>query len=249
MALHFPAPAPTARCARLLEHLPLPIAARARRLRNELTQRCLADHPLYAAAAAAIACDDERSRRRSASAARFALGQMIELNLFRGAAEGLFERDFEIVAQVGTTRRSAAPRLRLLPAHAIAEENIEDVSETAAEPLTETEIAEAAGSPIAHGSVPIVLRALLRIGKDFVSFVDLFEAMLRFRLVVRDVGMMLAGERAIGAFYFVGARGMADPEHFVEIFGRHAGALFDFDVRQSFRKGFRRTGSQRHQTP
>ncbi len=84
----------------------------------------------------------------------------------------------------------------------------------------------------------IVLRALLRIGKHFVRFVDFLEAMLGFHFVGRYVGMVLARKRAIRAFDIVSGRFSSDAEDFVIILGGHVLrfelSLFDFDVGESF---------------
>src|SRR5579872_2381022 len=57
---------------RLLNDLAVAGAFGARRLRDELSERCLAHHPLHAGPAAAIAWNDKRSRRSAAAATRFA---------------------------------------------------------------------------------------------------------------------------------------------------------------------------------
>ena len=102
-----------------------------------------------------------------------------------------FKRYLDVVPKIRSAFRPRAPRLSS-PAH-VAKKHVEDVAESA---LAETKIA-AGRRAVADKPETVVLLALMRIGEHFVGFVDLLEAVLGLRLIVRDVGMMLACEGAI----------------------------------------------------
>ena len=98
----------------------------------------------------------------------------------------------------------------------VAEEHVEDIAEGArAEPGV------VAARTVADETEAIVLRALVRIREHFVRFVDLFEAVLGLGLVVRNVGMVLARERAVSALDILAGGAASDAEHLVVIAGRH----------------------------
>ena len=90
----------------------------------------------------------------------------------------------------------------------VAEEHVEDVAEA---PDAEVRSPPAPPPAVADAAETIVLRALLRIGEHFVGFVDLFEAVLGPRFVVRDVGMVLARERAIRSLDLIGDASRSTP--------------------------------------
>jgi hypothetical protein len=62
---------------------------------------------------------------------------------------------------------------------------------------------------------PVVALTLLRIGEDLVRLVDLLEKRLGLYFVLRDVGMMLARERPVGALDVALGRLTRYPEEIV----------------------------------
>ena len=160
----------------------------------------IGDHPALAAAGRAGALDGEEALLRAhapcapAAGAGTGRGTLAAGGIAGLAAhgarhpdlrllafEGLFERDFQVVAQIG------APALRTaaaLAAHEIAEQIVEHVGEAA-----EVEIGAAGARPppavLERGMTELVIgRALLVVLQDLVGFVDFLEALLG-RLVAR----------------------------------------------------------------
>ena len=131
----------------------------------------------------ALASGDQRSRAARRSPCTSRIARDAKIDLFGRSGERFFERDLEIVAQIRSALRPAAARLRL--GARFAEEHIEDVAEAVGTKARETEVGAALPAPLTRAEA-IVLRALLRIGKHFVGFVDLFEAMLGARLCRRE---------------------------------------------------------------
>jgi len=164
---------------------------------------------------AAIAALYECAGLRTRTVTRFALREMIEGQFTFRAAIRVFERDPQIVAQIGASCRTV---LALRLAAAASEEHVEDVAEALA--AAETEAAHAARRTIGHRPEAIVLLPLGGIGQYLVGFIDLFEVRLRGRLVIGDVGMITAGQSAIGALDVVLGSVATDAEYRVEI-GRH----------------------------
>src|SRR5262249_34438068 len=123
------------------------------------------------------------------------------------AAEGLLERDLEIVAQVAAAAR---PALAAPAAHDIAEHLVEDVGTTAG---GEAEISGTAAPALLEGGVTeaIIGGALLIVFQDIVSFVQVLELLLGTLVARVAVGVMLHGELAVSPLELVGARRFADP--------------------------------------
>ena len=127
---------------------------------------------------------------------------------------GLLERDLDVVAQVAAAGRTVAALL--VPAARRAEEHVEDVAEALA-----AERAEAPGVAARPGvAEAIVVGPLLGVREHFVGFVDLLEVRLGRRLVVGDVGMVLARQLPVCALDRALIRIARDAEHRV-IIRRH----------------------------
>ena len=124
-----------------------------------------------------------------------------------------FERNLEIEAQIGAALRPGSPPLC---AARVAEEHVEDVAERSG-----AESKVAGTRAVAGGPKAIVLRALPWIGEHFVGFVDLFEIVLGSGFIVRNVGMVLARQIAIGSFDLVPRCIASDAEDIVVVLRRH----------------------------
>ena len=77
----------------------------------------------------------------------------------------------------------------------------------------------AGGGAHALGAVHVVAAALLRVAQGLVGDRDLLEAGLGGRVAVVGVGVVLAGEAAVGLLDLVVGRVPADAEHLVEVGG------------------------------
>jgi hypothetical protein len=182
-----------------------------------------------AAAGAAGLADGEKALLEQDFAAAFAGGALGEAVVGIGAgafaqdalfgaghldfgahtANGVFEGDFEVVAEVfalaGAGSAAAAP--------AAAAEQVakaEEVSENVAEVAKGFRIEagrSAGGAADALVAVAVVGRALLRIGEYTVGFGGLFELLFGSLVVGVPVGVILQGELAVGGLQrrFVGA--------------------------------------------
>ena len=138
----------------------------------------------------------------------------------------LFERDLEIVAEIGAALR---------PAAAAAAEDVaetEDVAEPAEDVLKPGEDggieARSGGGRRAHAGMAeaIVQAALLRVGEDGVrlgGFLELVFGGLVPRIAIRVV---LHRQLAVGALDLVVVRRPGNPENFVIITLAHAFATF-----------------------
>src|SRR5438552_1950807 len=184
-------------------------AARLARVRDRLARAaalragaCDGEESLLRAhlslSAAEIADGRRRSGRRARAFARLAV--FLARNLDRGFGSGrrLFERDFEVVAQIGAALRTAAAARA---AKQVAE--AEDVAEAAEDVFEAGEDAgiESAAGRRRHARVAeaIVGGALVGIGEDGVRLGAFLEAL--FGLVIAGVAIrvVLQRELAIGA--------------------------------------------------
>src|SRR5262245_20782031 len=191
--------------AGFLDDLALALADRARADVQHLAEHRPAGRPDLAAAAAVVAGLGLGARLRAVAAARLAPAVDGELDLLLRPMDGLFERDPEVVAEIGAGRGVAAPRVA---AHRPAEERVEDVAEGAERGRVEAEAALAAeAGPAEH----VVRLATLRVGEDLVGLVDLLEALSSGRVGV-DVGVPLLGQLPEGLLDVGVARGSLDAE-------------------------------------
>ncbi len=178
-------------------HVTLAAAARARRLRHDLPQRCLANGLRHPASTAALARHDDGSRPCAAAVADVALREPIEDDLATRARVCLFERNLDVVAEVGAALGTRPSRRR---ARACCRRTCRRCRRT--DPLPNPKPPGPA-APVADDAEAVVLRALIWIGQDLVRLVDFFETMFGPRFVVRDVGMVLARQLAISLFDLV----------------------------------------------
>ena len=118
---------------------------------------------------------------------------------------GLFERDLELVAQIGATidvRATAAT------AAAAAKNLVEDAAEgigEAARAAAESAAAHARLRVDTGVAILVVSRTFLAVGKDFVGFLGFLEVLFGFWIVRIAVRVMLHGQLAVGLLdVFVG---------------------------------------------
>ena len=151
-------------------------------------------HTYLAVAAAGGAGDGLRAGTRAAAMTGFALGHDRNADLGLGAARGIFERYFHVVAQVGTAINIGASAATGTATKDIAENVAERIGEIA-EALspwtcTRTGIDTRVTELIVGGTLVVI-------GQHFVGFLGLFEAFLGFGIVRIAVGVMLHGQFAI----------------------------------------------------
>ncbi len=122
---------------------------------------------------------------------------------------GLFQRDFQVVAQVGT---AVHLRAAAIAAAAAAEDVAEDVAEGIAEAAA-AKAATAAHVRIHAGVTVAVIRlALFRIGQHLIGFLDFLELLFGLFVVRIAVRMVLHRELAISLLdlVFRGVFGQAE---------------------------------------
>ena len=66
-------------------------------------------------------------------------------------------------------------------------------------------------------AVLVIARFFLRIGENFIGFVDLFETRLRFLIAGIEIRMLLFRHLPVGFFDFLFRRALGDAEHLVII--------------------------------
>ena len=174
---------------------------------------CIGEKALLHAHLAVAAARGTRRRLRAGLGARafagFAFLHRRNADARFGSARRVFERDLEVVAQIGAAKHRGA---RAPAAEDVAEDVAEGIRE-AAEPG-----ARACGRRIdARVPVVIVRGALVRVGEDFVGFFGFLEVLFRFRIVRIAVRMMLHRELAIRLLDVVFRGVFVDPEHLVII--------------------------------
>src|SRR5215210_395938 len=118
-------------------------APRARRDIDHLAEHRLPHAPDFAAAVALRAADGHRARLRARAVARLAALQDGELNLLLRPADGLLERDPEVVAEVRPALRPTATSAR----RGATEKGVEDVAEPAEPRVSGARIAADPGRP------------------------------------------------------------------------------------------------------
>ena len=164
--------------------------------------------------------------RAAGAFAGFAGFQAGEFNILVDSENGVFEVDFEIVAQIvsilrriGRAASSAASEKaaeRIVSAATASEEAVEDIER----------IAGVGGSASAQTilAVPVVELAFLRVAENLVGLRDLFELFGGFRVVRILVRMILDGKFAVGSFDFDLFRSPFNPQDFVVV--SHVRSLF-----------------------
>ncbi len=111
------------------------------------------------------------------------------------ATEGVFERDPEIVSQIGATRRALATTAASLAAHKIAEKIVKHIRKRAGEiTLTAARARAATHATFERGMTIAVVRCLLVVVfQNFVSLIGLLELLFCFRVVRIAVWMQFFG--------------------------------------------------------
>src|SRR5690606_11493279 len=158
-------------------------------------------------------------------------GTAVDLEVGRRPLDRRAERQGHLRRDVGALARRREPgRAVALPASAAAEHRAEDVLEARARRAAALRVPHAGTAPRAaptehgahdvleaacpgapgargetgapgHGAHGVVLPALLRVGQDRVGLADLLELGLRVRLPLVLVGVVLAGELAVGLLH------------------------------------------------
>ena len=146
-------------------------------------------------------------------------------NLLRAALRRVEETQNDLFGDIFPLRIGA--RRRGSTSRKAAENIVEYVPEprkarkTAAAAEARKAAAEAARLRAGVVEFVVVRRALLRVGKHFVRFVDLFEFCRRVRVVRVQVGVILFDEFAVRRFYFVVRRFPPHAQYFVIVFICH----------------------------
>src|SRR5579871_281354 len=134
------------------------------------------------------------ARRRTRAAAAFARDRARDLDLRGAAREGFFERDGEIVAEIGA---AILPARAAAAAHELAEEIVEDIGKGRGE----VETGRSPGAVLERGMAEAVRgRALLVVFQDVVGFVDFLELHFSAVIVRIAIGMQFHRELAKGRF-------------------------------------------------
>jgi hypothetical protein len=159
------------------------------------------------------------ARLGAGTVAGLAADQRRHVDLDGAADKGFFQRDVEIVPEVGTAqpRLSAATGSAGPSAHEVAEDVLEDVRHRRAE--LGPEAGGAAAGAILEGSMAeaVIGGALLRILQAVIGLGYFLE--LVFGIVVAGIAvrMELHGKLAVGAFQRRLVGPLRHAEHFVEI--------------------------------
>ena len=132
---------------------------------------------------------------RSASVARLASGQRFDGDGLFGAGEGFFERQFQVVAQVGAARGVGALAARV---HELAEDIDENVGERP-KPCDPPPNGCPAAAAVLEGGLAeaVVGGALLRILQDLIGLADRLEMRFLVGAAAMAVGMAFHRDLAI----------------------------------------------------
>ena len=201
--------------AGVLDHAPRAAAARAGPRQGE---ESLGEAHLAAPAAAGAGHRLGAAPAAAAAARRAALEARDVERLFVSERR-LLESDLEVVAQVGSGRRSPGAPPRAAEQVAEAEEVAQDVAEIGEDRGIEP--AGAARHPLVAEAV--VARPLVGIREDGVGLRRLLEALLGGVVPGVAVGMVADRGAAVGGLDLRRARVALDPQHFVIIAPRGAG--------------------------
>ncbi|STR66343.1 Uncharacterised protein [Klebsiella michiganensis] len=138
------------------------------------------------------------TRFGSAAVANVALFQSRDTDLFGYAANGFFERQIHVIAQVRAARCALATASA---AKDITENIAKDIAEIRA--ATKTTAAAAHAALLKCGvTVLIVGCTLLGIGQDFIRFFDFFEFSFSLFITLVTVRVILHGQALIRLFDF-----------------------------------------------
>ena len=204
-------PAPASR-ARVGDLDPFAVAGGAGCRGHELAQDGLLDTADLATAAADATFSGRLPVFHAGAVAVLAVFQADDFDIALGAEDGLFEGEIDGLLQIGAALRGVPAAGGA--AGGASEEVLEEVAEGRSAEATEW----IAAAHAVRGSVaePIVRRPPVRIGQDFVGFVDLFEAL--FGVVFRvDIGVVFAGKGAVGPLDLIGGRSARHAENLVVV--------------------------------
>ena len=148
-----------------------------------------------------------------------------DTNLHLGAAHGMFQRQLQGIAQIGTALRALAASAA--GAEDIAEYIAKDIREGGAARASASSKTGTAAAPrhvgIDTGMTKLIVRAaLLRVGEHFIRLADFLELALSSFIVEVAIRVEFHGQSA-GGLFDIGFRGIArHTQHFVIITLRHA---------------------------
>ena len=128
------------------------------------------------------------------------------------SVESVFQRNRQIVPQVGTTARAL---LASATAHEIAEQIFEDIRKGRAKVTTATLAAHSAGKGVV--AILVVGCFLLIIFQDVIGFVDFLEVFFGLGVILVRIRVQLTRFAAVGLFDFVRRGPFRDAQHIVEI--------------------------------
>jgi hypothetical protein len=133
------------------------------------------------------------------------------------AEECLFELESKIFPQIGAALHPAATPSASTPEQVSeAEELAKDIAEILKYGRIDTG-RSASRTPEPRMPIPVVNRALLRIGEHGVGLAHFFKLFFGVRIIRVAVGMVLQSKLAISALQFDFGDGAAYPQHFVVI--------------------------------
>src|ERR1041385_8695373 len=164
--------------------------------------------------------------RGARAVARFAGFVAWDLDGRFDALRGFIERDFEVIAQIGATLRSASPALAA--EHLADAENVTEAAKDVFEAGEDSRI-ESAGCRATKSGVAeaIVHVTLVGVGEDRIGFRRFLEFLFRNLVARIAIGMVFQRELAVRAFDLLVCRGARDAQDLVIVaLGRHALATF-----------------------
>src|SRR5690554_45521 len=168
----------------------------------------------------------------AAAATDFTFAQGRDANLDLAAAHCLFQADFDVVTQIGTTLGTGTTTTAVATED-VAEDITKDVRETSAAKTCTT-----AHLRINPGmAVLIVGLALFGVGQHFVGFGGLFEFAVGVLVVRVAVRVVFHGQTAIGLFDFGLAGTTLYTQHLIKITFRHSYVFPGFTIGQKDQRG------------
>ena len=141
------------------------------------------------------------ARFRAAAVANVTLFQRRDTDLFGYAANGLFQRQLHVVAQVRAARRALTTTAAAENVAKYIAKDIAEVSAAAKAAATESTAAHAA---LFKGCMTVLVigRTFLCIGQDFVGFFDLFKFGFSLFVTLVTVRVEFHGQALIRLFDF-----------------------------------------------
>jgi hypothetical protein len=151
------------------------------------------------------------TRFRAAAVANVTLFQRRDTDLFGDAANGLFQRQIHVVAQVCAARRALTTTTA---AEDVAEHIAKDIAEISTAAKAAATESTAAHAALFKGCVTVLVigRTFLCIGQDFVGFFDLFKFGFSLFITLVTVRVEFHGQALIRLFDFTLFRCFGTPK-------------------------------------